>query len=78
MLISAIMLPNLDLLYYPGIDAALLDEAIGVLRISGRIIQKLADQPDCVRVDSGAALIAGQLVASAWVTGQIGDSEAMH
>ena len=50
-------------------DAALLDEAIGALRISGRIVQKIADPPGCYRVDAGAPLDAGAIVMLAWDQG---------
>lgn len=46
-------------------EADLLDEAIGALRISGRIVQRVADPEGCYRVDGGAPLTSGAIVALA-------------
>ena len=50
-------------------NAALLEEAIGALRMSGRIVQRLADPPSCYRVDAGPPLNAGAIVMLAWDQG---------
>lgn len=50
-------------------DVASLDEAIGALRISGRVVQKLADPPGCYRVDASPPLTAGAIVMLAWDRG---------
>ena len=59
-------------------DTVLFEEAIGALRISGRIIQKLADHPGCYRVDNGPPIFPGQVVALAWDTGLMGGNEGLQ
>ena len=56
----------------------LLNEAIGALRASGRIVQKIADEAGGHRVDGGPALSAGQIVALAWDTGLMGGNGGMQ
>jgi hypothetical protein len=50
-------------------EAVLLIEAIGALRIAGRIVQRVADPEGCYRVDGGSPLTSGGVVALAWDTG---------
>lgn len=57
---------------------ALLIEAIGALRASGRIVQKIADGDGGYRVDGGPALTDGAVVVLAWDTGLMGGSEGMQ
>lgn len=52
-------------------DAALLEEAIGALRISGRIVQKLAAEIGEYSIDNGPPLTSGQVVALAWDSGRM-------
>lgn len=59
----------------PAEANALLDEAIGALRISGRIVQKLADEIGGYSVDGSPPLTSGQIVALAWDTGLMGGYE---
>ena len=56
-------------------NPALLEEAIGALRISRKIVQKLADHPGHFRIDGSDPLTSGQVVALAWDTGLIVRSE---
>lgn len=68
------MPPDDALPYSFETEADLLDEAIGALRISGRIVQKLAEPYGGYRVDNGSPLTAMQVVALAWDTGLMSGS----
>ena len=52
-------------------DATLLEEAIGALRISGRIVQRLAAEIGEYSMNNGPPLTASQVVAHAWDTGRM-------
>ena len=56
----------------------LLNEAIGALRASCRIVQKIADDAGGYRVDGGVPFSTGQIVALAWDTDLMGGSEGMQ
>ncbi|GJD97324.1 hypothetical protein [Methylobacterium iners] len=64
----------------PTHDAAdaLLDEAIRALRISGCIVQKLADPDDTYSIYGWPPVIFGGVVALAWDTGLMGRAEGVH
>ncbi|GJD97845.1 hypothetical protein OCOJLMKI_5084 [Methylobacterium iners] len=75
MLIPVCMGPRKAISSSFDIDGALLDEAIGALRIAGRIVQRQAEEIGGYTVDGGPPLTDGQVVALAWDTGLMNGSE---
>ena len=57
-------------------DPNLLEDAIGALRISGQIVQKLAEPPGCYSVNGGEPSSSAAVIALAWDTGLMGEDGA--